>query len=103
MVLRRRVVTPEEQDVHTGWRRLYAYTARAGVTSAAKRRTRRRERREGKGELAHQRDEDTMTSALDARHRDDDQNDDGHTITVDDDTSVNSPAAADVAEPDDGE
>ena len=35
-----------EQDVHTGWRRLYCYTQRAGVTSKVKRQTRRRERRQ---------------------------------------------------------
>ena len=48
---RRRIVTGDDQDVHTGWRRLYCYTQRAGVTSKMKRRTRRRERAELKREL----------------------------------------------------
>lgn len=44
----RRIITGDEQDVHTKWRRLYCWTQRAGATSKVKRRTRRRERREGK-------------------------------------------------------
>jgi hypothetical protein len=48
---RRRIVTTEEQDVHTGWRRLYSTFNRAGQSSKAKRRTRRRERVEAKREL----------------------------------------------------
>lgn len=51
----RRIVTTEEQDVHTGWRKVLCYTQRAGVTSAAKRRTNRRERREGKAEVQERR------------------------------------------------
>lgn len=47
----RRIKGAAEQDVHTGWRRLYVYTQRAGVTTKIKRMTRRRERREGKREL----------------------------------------------------
>lgn len=34
-----------EQDVTTGWRKLYSYTQRAGVASGIKRQIRRRERR----------------------------------------------------------
>lgn len=48
---RRRIITTEEQDVHTGWRRAYATFKRAGQSAAAKRRTRRRERVEAKREL----------------------------------------------------
>lgn len=39
---------PAEDDVVTGWRRLYCYTQRAGVTSGIKRQIRRRERRTSK-------------------------------------------------------
>lgn len=49
---RRRIVTTEEQDVHTGWRRVYLTYRRAGQSARAKRRTRRRERAEMKRELA---------------------------------------------------
>ena len=51
---RRRIVTGEEQDVHTGWRHLYCYTQRAGVCAAVKRRTNRRERREGRSAIWEQ-------------------------------------------------
>lgn len=37
----------EEQDVHTGWRRYLTSYQRAGKVAKAKRRTNRRERREG--------------------------------------------------------
>lgn len=47
---RRRIAGWEEQDVHTGWRRLYTTFNRAGQSSAAKRRTRRHERRIGERE-----------------------------------------------------
>lgn len=47
----RKMKTGDEQNVHTGWRRLYCYTQRAGVTSKVKRGTRRRERHEAKREL----------------------------------------------------
>jgi hypothetical protein len=46
----RRIITGEEQDVHTRWRRLYCWASRAGATSRAKHRTNRRERREGRTE-----------------------------------------------------
>jgi hypothetical protein len=48
---RRAIVTGDEQDVHTGWRRLYVWTQRTGATAKTKRRTRRRERNEAKREL----------------------------------------------------
>ena len=48
---RRVLRTGDENDVHTGWRRLYCYTQRAGVTAGVKRRTRRRGRAELKREL----------------------------------------------------
>lgn len=44
---RRRILSSEELDVHTGWRRYLVYLQRAGATAKVKRRTRRRERREG--------------------------------------------------------
>lgn len=50
----RRIVTGDEQDVHTGWRRLYCYTQRTGVTRRVKTRTNRRERREGRQEARRQ-------------------------------------------------
>lgn len=43
---RRRIVTGDDQDVHTGWRRVMCRMQRAGNTAKAKRATRRRERRE---------------------------------------------------------
>lgn len=54
----RRIVTAEEQDAYTGWRRLYCYTQRAGVVKAIKTRTHRRERREARAEITEQRAED---------------------------------------------
>ena len=50
----RRIVTNEEQDVYTAWRRLYCWTQRAGATKKVKRRTHRRERRDGKAEIQQQ-------------------------------------------------
>lgn len=49
---RRRKPTGDEQDVHTGWRKLYCWTQRTGATAKVKRRTRRRERMEAKRRLA---------------------------------------------------
>lgn len=48
--MRRRIITTEEQDVHTGWRRLMCRYQRAGTAKREKRRTNRRERREGRSE-----------------------------------------------------
>lgn len=45
---RRPKKSADEQDVHTGWRRLYCWTQRPGATAGVKRRTRRRERREAR-------------------------------------------------------
>ena len=46
MIWRRAVKHWDEQDVHTGWRKLLCFTQRPGVTKQVKRRTNRRERRE---------------------------------------------------------
>lgn len=54
MAQRRRIVTDDEQDVHTGWRRVYSKYRRAGAASRVKQRTNRRERREGKAETRAQ-------------------------------------------------
>lgn len=56
-MLKRRIVTGDEQDVYTAWRKLYCYTQRAGVVKAVKRRTHRRERQEGKVEIREQQQE----------------------------------------------
>jgi hypothetical protein len=47
-MLRRRIVTSDEQDVHTGWRRAYTRYRRAGMTREVKTDTNRRERNEGR-------------------------------------------------------
>lgn len=44
--MKRRIIATEEQDVHTRWRRFLIF--RRGEVAAVKRRTNRRERREGK-------------------------------------------------------
>lgn len=49
----RRIVNADEQDAYTRWRRLLCYTQRAGVVKAIKRRTHKRERREGKQEATN--------------------------------------------------
>lgn len=56
-MIRRRIVTGEEQDVHTGWRKLYTRYYRAGVCKKAKRFTNQRERREGNIDIRQQLDE----------------------------------------------
>lgn len=53
----RRIVTGEEQDAYTRWRKLLCWTQRAGAVKAVKTRTHRRERREGKQEIKEQRNE----------------------------------------------
>ena len=50
----RRIVTWDEQDAYTSWRKLYCYLQRPGAVKAIKRRTHRRERREGKAEIREQ-------------------------------------------------
>lgn len=52
----RPIRVPEEQDAYTGWRKRLAYLQRAGVVKKIKRRTHRRERRDGHQEIAAQRD-----------------------------------------------
>jgi len=51
---RMRIVTGDEQDCYTGWRKLYIYTQRAGVVKSVKRRTHKRMRREGQRETREQ-------------------------------------------------
>jgi hypothetical protein len=48
---RRRIVTGDEQDVHTTWRHFISVYSKAGKAAAVKRETRRRERREYKTQL----------------------------------------------------
>lgn len=49
-----RRITPEEQDAYTRWRDYLAYLKHAGKVKAVKRRTHRRERREGAAEIRQQ-------------------------------------------------
>lgn len=53
MSAKRTCKTADEHDVHTRWRHILASYRRAGAASKVKRRTRRRERQEGKRE-AHE-------------------------------------------------
>jgi hypothetical protein len=46
----RKIRSPAEEDVFTGWRHVLAYVQRAGVRAKVKRQARRRERREGRKE-----------------------------------------------------
>jgi hypothetical protein len=48
---KRRITSADEQDVHTKWRHALCWTKRAGATAKVKRRTNRRERREGRDEI----------------------------------------------------
>jgi hypothetical protein len=48
---RRRIESDDEQDVHTGWRRVYSTYKRAGQSAKVKRFTRRRERMRARREL----------------------------------------------------
>jgi hypothetical protein len=50
-VLKRRIITGDEQDVHTGWRHAYTRYQRAGMAKKVKRDTNQRERREGRQAL----------------------------------------------------
>lgn len=50
-MLRRRIVTNDEQDVHTSWRRWYTRYQRAGMAKRVKVDTNRRERNEGRQAL----------------------------------------------------
>lgn len=51
---KRLIKTADEQDAYTRWRKLYIYLGRAGAVKKIKRRTHRRERREGKQEARKQ-------------------------------------------------
>ena len=51
MTERRKILSYEENNVHTGWRRYYCYLQRAGATAKVKRQTNPRERREGKRDV----------------------------------------------------
>lgn len=54
-MLRRRIITGEEQDVHTGWRRWYTRYQRAGTAREVKTKTNQRERREGRQAIREER------------------------------------------------
>ena len=45
---RRAIVTWDEDDAYTGWRKVYCYLDKAGAVKYIKRKTHRRERREAK-------------------------------------------------------
>ena len=53
-MLKRRIVTADEEDAYTRWRHYYVYLQRPGAVKAIKRRTHKRERREGKAEAERQ-------------------------------------------------
>lgn len=57
-MLKRRIISGDEQDVHTGWRRWYTRFQRAGKTRAVKRDTNQRERREGRRAISDGRYDD---------------------------------------------
>jgi len=48
---RQAIVTGDEQDAYTGWRKFYCYLQRSGAVKAVKRNTHRRIRREAKTEI----------------------------------------------------
>lgn len=52
--MKRRIVTWDEEDAYTSWRKYYCYLSKAGAVKAIKKRTHRRERREGKKEIKDQ-------------------------------------------------
>lgn len=51
---RRQIKDWDEQDAYTRWRHLLVYLGRAGAVKKVKRRTHRRERREGKQDIREQ-------------------------------------------------
>jgi len=53
--MKRRIVKWDEWDLVTGWRYLVCRYQRAGVTSGIKRRVRRRERRDARGQIEKER------------------------------------------------
>lgn len=54
---RRRIVTADEQDAYSGWRKVMVSMQRPGRVKSIKRSTHRRERREGKAEIKQQTNE----------------------------------------------
>lgn len=50
--MKRRIVTADEQDAYTSWRKFYMYLQCPGAVRDIKRRTHRRERREARAEIA---------------------------------------------------
>lgn len=50
----RRALTGDEVDAYSSWRKYYCYLQRPGAVKAIKRRTHRRERREGRAEIRDQ-------------------------------------------------
>jgi hypothetical protein len=55
-VVKRRIVSGEEQDAYTGWRHVLIYMGRPGAVKSVKRRTHKRERRESQTEIKEQLD-----------------------------------------------
>lgn len=51
---RRRIVTGDEQDAYTKWRKYLVYLSRPGAVKSIKRRTHKRERREAGSEISEQ-------------------------------------------------
>lgn len=49
--MKRRMVTGDEYDAYTGWRKYLCYLQRPGVVKAIKRRTHKRERSDAKVEI----------------------------------------------------
>jgi len=55
--MKRRMGGGDEQNAYTGWRKYYCYLDKPGVVKAIKRRTHKRERREGKSEAMGERND----------------------------------------------
>jgi hypothetical protein len=53
-MIKRAIKTGDEQDAYTFARRFYCYLARPGVVKKIKKRTHKRERKEGKLEIEQQ-------------------------------------------------
>lgn len=53
-MIKRIIKDGDEQDIYTGWRRVLCWTSRAGAVKKVKKRTHRRERRDGDKELERQ-------------------------------------------------
>lgn len=47
----RRIVSADEQDAYTGWRKYLIWTSRPGAVKKVKRRTHKRERREAQADI----------------------------------------------------